>query len=65
MMSNRYVVWTAVWEWFQGIDTREKITREKWDALYELLNRLWQEERANASPEALAAHAKAINTLKQ
>ncbi len=65
MMANRYLLWIEVWEWFQGIDTRERVPREKWDAFYELLDRLWQDERRDASPEELAAHAGARSKLMQ
>jgi hypothetical protein len=59
MMGNRYVIWTAVWEHFQTMNVREVVPREKWDELYELLDRLWQDERKGASPEALKAYAAA------
>jgi hypothetical protein len=65
MMRNRYIVWIAVWEWYQNIDTGEAVSRAKWDELYKLLNGLWRDERKDASPEELAAHAGAVSKLKQ
>jgi hypothetical protein len=50
--SNRYNTWLAVWEWFQAVPRNKEL-----EALYELLNRLWQEDRSKASPEARAAYA--------
>jgi hypothetical protein len=38
---------------------------EKWEELYNLLDQLWQDERKDAKPEELAAHAGARSTLKQ
>lgn len=64
MMKNRYVLWVAVWEHFQTMNIREVVPREKWDELYELLDRLWRDERKDAGPEELAAHAGARSTLK-
>ena len=66
MNRNRYIVWIAVWEWFQAINTNnEVVPRASWDALYKLLNGLWRDERKDASPEELAAHAGAVSKLKQ
>jgi hypothetical protein len=63
MMPNRYAVWIAVWEHFQAMNVRKEVPKEKWDELYELLDRLWQDERKDAKPEELAAHAGAHSTL--
>jgi hypothetical protein len=64
MLKNRYVLWTTVWEWFAATDTKEPVSRERWEGLHELLNRLWEDERQDATPEELAAHAVAISRLK-
>jgi hypothetical protein len=52
MDSSRYNTWIGVWEWFQTMPKSDELQE-----LYGLLNRLWQDERKNASPEALAAFA--------
>lgn len=57
MTRNRYVLWNTVFEWFQSTDRREVVPIKRWDEIYDLLNRLMQEERAAAKPEELAAHA--------
>jgi len=64
MTIDRYATWTAVWEWFQGADTKAAISREHWDSLYELLNKLYLDERKNAKPVELAAHARLMRKLK-
>jgi hypothetical protein len=65
MMRNRYVIWTAVWEHFQTMNVGQVVPYEKWEELYNLLDQLWQDERKDAKPEELAAHAGARSTLKQ
>jgi len=65
MLRNRYAEWITVWNWFQTVDTREALPREKWNELYDLLDILWREERKEATPEELAAHAGALESLKQ
>jgi hypothetical protein len=59
MTRNRYVLWNTVFEWFQNTNRNEVVSKERWNEIYEMLNRLMQEERAAAKPEELAAHAKA------
>ena len=65
MKRNRCIVWIAVWEWFQAINTNEVVPRASWEALYKLLNGLWRDERKDASPEELAARAGAASKFKQ
>jgi hypothetical protein len=65
MLGYRYAEWIAVWEWFQTVDTHKVLPREKWDELYALLDLLWVEERRDAKPEELAAHAAALAKLRQ
>jgi hypothetical protein len=65
MKSDRYAEWIAVWGWFQGINTKDVVSRENWNSLYELLNGMWQDERKDATPEELAAHAGAVSKFKQ
>jgi hypothetical protein len=65
MLNRRYAEWTAVWDWFRLTNTKEVVPRADWDALYNLLNDIWQEERSHASPEELAAHAGAMSKFKQ
>jgi hypothetical protein len=43
----------------------EVVPREKWNELYGLLNQLWQDERKDARPEELAAHAGALAKLRE
>ena len=64
MTADRYGTWLAVWEWFQNIDRRAAVSREEWDALYDLLNRLYLDERKDAKPDELAAHAGLMRRLK-
>jgi hypothetical protein len=65
MMPNRYALWTAVWDHFKVMNVRQVVPEEQWQELYELLGTLWQDERKDATPEELAAHAGAQSTLKQ
>lgn len=65
MKEERYAEWIAVWDWFATTNTREIVPRENWNSLYELLNGMWQDEREDATPEELAAHAGAISKFKQ
>jgi len=57
------MTWITVWEFFQGIDTKQPVSKEKWNSLYDLLNDLWRDERKDATPEELAAHAGAIAAI--
>jgi hypothetical protein len=59
MTRNRYVLWHTVFEWFLSTDRREVVSNKRWDEIYDMLNRLMQEEREAAKPEELAAHAAA------
>jgi hypothetical protein len=59
MTRNRYVLWNTVFEWFQNTHPGKVISKERLEELYDMLNRLMQEERAAAKPEELAAHAAA------
>jgi hypothetical protein len=65
MKKDRYAEWIAVWDWFATTNTREIVPRENWNSLYELLSGMWQDERKDATPEELAAHAGAISKFKQ
>ena len=65
MKRDRYTEWIAVWGWFQGINIKEVVSRENWNSLYELLNGMWQDERKDATPDELAAHAGAMSKFKQ
>jgi hypothetical protein len=66
MKRSRYKEWITVFEWFQQTNRKEIVPKENWNALWELLNGMWQEERKkDATPEELAAHAAAVFTLKQ
>ena len=65
MRSDRYVQWTAIWEFFRTVHVREVVPREQWDGLYDLLDLLWQDERKDATPEELAAHAEAARKLSK
>ena len=44
-------------EWFQNTDRQKVVSKKRWDEIYGVLNRLWQEERADTKPGELAAHA--------
>lgn len=57
--------WTALWEWFGAIDTKQPVSRENWNGLYQLLNRMWQDERKDATIGELSAYAAAIARLQQ
>lgn len=57
MTRNRYVLWSTVFEWFQDTDRQKVVSKERWEQIYDLLNRLMQEERSEARPGELAAHA--------
>jgi hypothetical protein len=65
MRKDRYAEWIAVWEWFAATNTKEVVSRENWNSLYELLNGMWQDERKEATPEELSAHAGAMSKFKQ
>ena len=65
MRENRYKEWIWVWEWFGATDRTKVVPKEQWNALYELLNTLWQDARKDATQEELAAHARAVRSLKQ
>lgn len=66
MDRNRYADWMTVWKWFAAIDRTKAVKKEDWNELYNLLNGMWQEDRANtATPEELAAHAAAFDSFKQ
>jgi hypothetical protein len=65
MLNNRYVLWIEVWELFSRMKVKEVIPREEWDAVYNLLDRLWQDERQDAKPDELAAHAAALANLRK
>ena len=65
MKRTRYKEWITVFEWFQQTNRNEIVPRENWNALWEPLNGMWQEERKNdATPEELAAHAATILKFK-
>jgi hypothetical protein len=49
MDANRYNTWIAVWEWFETVPKSVEI-----EGLWRLLNKLWQEDRVNSTPAALA-----------
>jgi hypothetical protein len=53
-------LWTKRLEWFLNIHSGEAIPGHKSEVLHGLLDRLWQAERKDASPEALDAYAKLI-----
>jgi hypothetical protein len=60
MKRSRYKEWITVFEWFQQTDRKEIVPKENWNALWELLNGMWQKERQkDATSEELAAHAAA------
>jgi hypothetical protein len=63
--QDRYMVWIAVFEHFLTIDETEMVPRQKVNALWESLNTLWQDERKNASPEALTAYAGALAAARR
>ena len=64
MRLDRYVLWITVWEFFQGVNIREVVPEKQWNDLFGLLDQLWQDERKDATPEELAAHARALNRLR-
>lgn len=58
--------WMEISTTLQAMDKRKVATPEQWDQLYNLLNKLWQEERKNnATSEELAAHAGVLNKRVQ
>jgi hypothetical protein len=59
MTRNRYVLWNTVFEWLQNTDRNEVMSKERWNEIYHLLDRLMQEERSAAKPGELEAHARA------
>ncbi len=63
MRSDRYALWIAIWNFFQTVHIREVVPEKQWKDLYGLLNLLWQDERKDATPEELAAHAGALSRL--
>lgn len=54
MTRKRYFQWMRVWKWFATMDRTELL-----ESLHSLLDDFWQEERKEATPEELAAHAAA------
>ncbi len=65
MVRYRYFLWTQVWELLQTIDAREVVPPEKWGNLHDLLDLLWQDERKDALPGELGAHAGVWSKLKK
>lgn len=63
MMLDRYALWTAVWEHFHTMNIRQVVPEERWDELYNLLNQLWTDQRKDAKPDELAAHAAALGAF--
>jgi hypothetical protein len=64
MRLDRYALWIAVWEFFQTVNVREVVPEQQWKDLHGLLDQLWEDERADAKPDELAAHAGALNRLR-
>jgi len=64
MKRDRYAEWIAVWDWFHAVNTKEVVSPENWNSLYELLNGMWQDERKDATREELAAHAGVVSKFK-
>jgi hypothetical protein len=65
MKRNRYMEWTAVWEWLGAIDIDRPVSRENWKRLYHLLDRMWEDGRKDAAIGELVAHAGAVVRLRQ
>jgi hypothetical protein len=56
MTRERYARWIEVWKWFQT--QPRSVSLEK---LYELLNGLWQEDRAGCTQDQLAAYSQPLD----
>ena len=54
MMRARYFQWMTVFEWFQAVERTPRL-----EALYGLLNEMWQEDRNRCEAEELAAYSEA------
>ena len=52
MMRARYFQWMTVFEWFQTVERTPRL-----EALYGLLNEMWQEDRKSCAEEQLAAYS--------
>jgi hypothetical protein len=52
MDYQRYVLWRKVWDWF----ARRSDKKGEFSILYELLEKLWEEERSKATPQELASY---------
>jgi len=48
MTRERYSQWMAVWKWFQ-----EQKGSTELEALYDMLNDMWQEDRQSTTPEQI------------
>ena len=56
MTRERYTQWLAVWKWFQT----QPSTPELGD-LYMILNKMWQQDRLDCDPDALAAYSQPLD----
>ena len=58
MTRKRYEQWMAVWKWFQAQKGSPEL-----EALYGLLNVMWQEERATCTPEQLTSYSQPFTDI--
>lgn len=52
MDYRRYELWRKVWDWF----AKRPDKKGEFATLYELLDKLWQEERSKLTPQELASY---------
>jgi hypothetical protein len=64
MRLDRYALWIAIWDFFQGVHIRQVVPEQQWDDRFGLLDQLWQDERKDAAL-ASVGESELVHLLRQ